>query len=87
MEDTASAVKNLDLIIMTDSSVAHLAGTMGRPVWNLLGSRPYWLYLQERADTPWYPSMRLFRQLRHGDWDGVFASVKKEHAALAQARR
>lgn len=84
--DTASVVKNLDLIIMTDSSVAHLAGTMGCPVWNLLGSRPYWLYLRERADTPWYPSMRLFRQSHHGDWDGVFASVKKELAALVQAR-
>lgn len=84
--DTAAVIENLDLIIMTDSSVAHLAGTLGRPVWSLLGSRPYWLYLQDRADTPWYPSMRLFRQPRHGDWDGVFAEVKNELLALAQAR-
>lgn len=82
--DTAAIIEKLDLIIMTDSSVAHLAGSLGRPVWNLLGSRPYWLYLHEREDSPWYPSMRLFRQPRHGDWDSVFKAVKQELFVLTR---
>jgi tetratricopeptide (TPR) repeat protein len=80
--DTAAIVSLLDLVIMTDSAVAHLAGALGRPVWNLLNLVPYWLYLRDREDTPWYPSMRLFRQRRHGDWAEVFARVA---AALADA--
>jgi hypothetical protein len=76
--DTAGVLKELDLVIMTDSSVAHLAGSLGVPVWNLLGSRPYWLYLSEREDSPWYPSMRLFRQPEPGDWDNVFKTVATE---------
>jgi hypothetical protein len=73
--ETASVLKALDLVIMTDSSVAHLAGSLNVPVWNLLNYRPYWLYLKERADSPWYPSMRLIRQPRPGDWDSVFAET------------
>jgi tetratricopeptide (TPR) repeat protein len=73
--DTAAALKQLDLVIMTDSSVAHLAGALGKPVWNLLSYRPYWLYMRDRADCPWYPSMRLFRQPKPGDWDSVFREV------------
>ena len=69
---------------MTDSSVAHLAGSLGRPVWNLLPFMPYWLYLDGRSDTPWYPSMRLFRQPRQRDWKSVFARVAEE---LARFRR
>lgn len=80
--DTAALIAQLDLVVMTDSAVAHLAGSLGKPVWNLLNLVPYWLYLREREDTPWYPSMRLFRQRRHGDWDDVFARVT---AALADA--
>lgn len=78
--DTAAVLERLDLIVMTDSSVAHLAGSLGRPVWNLVQYVPYWIYGTE-ADgehTPWYPSMRLFRQGRDEDWDPVFARV--EHA-------
>ncbi|MFH1159088.1 MAG: tetratricopeptide repeat protein [Pseudomonadota bacterium] len=82
--DTAAVLKQLDLVIMTDSAVAHLAGSIGVPVWNLLHHHPYWLYLSEREDCPWYPSMRLFRQSRPGDWDSVFnnvaAALKKEVA-------
>jgi len=74
--DTAAALEQLDLVIMTDSSVAHLAGALNRPVWNLLAYLPYWLYLRERADSPWNPSMRLFRQPKPGDWDTVFAAAK-----------
>ncbi|MFN7204674.1 MAG: tetratricopeptide repeat protein [Burkholderiales bacterium] len=82
--DTAAAVQALDLIIMTDSSVAHLAGSLSKPVWNLLSHATYWLYLQERSDSPWYPSMRLFRQPSPGDWDSVFCSVKSELAIFSE---
>ncbi len=76
--ETAAAVKKLDLIIMTDSAVAHLAGSLGKPVWNLLHFSPFWAYLLDRSDSPWYPSMRLFRQQHPGDWDGVFKEVAAE---------
>ena len=76
--DTAAVLEELDLVIMTDSSVAHLAGSLGRPVWNLLNSDPYWLYMTDRQDSPWYPSMRLFRQPKPGDWDSVFKEVTVE---------
>lgn len=73
--DTAAVLERLDLVVMTDSSVAHLAGSMGRPVWNLLQYVPYWVYGAEGPTTPWYPSMRLFRQSTPDDWDGVFDDV------------
>jgi len=76
--DTAAVLKQLDLVIMTDSSVAHLAGSIGVPVWNLLPTRAYWIYLLGREDSPWYPSMRLFRQPEPGDWDSVFKKVARE---------
>jgi hypothetical protein len=76
--DTAAVLQELDLVIMTDSSVAHLAGSLGRPVWNLLDFSPYWLYLHKREDSPWYPSMRLFRQPTPGDWESVFERVAEE---------
>ena len=76
--ETAAVLKELDLVIMTDSSVAHLAGSLDVPVWNLLSYRPYWLYLSERQDRPWYSSMRLFRQPVPGDWDSVFKKVGEE---------
>ncbi len=60
--DTAALVANLDLVISVDTSIVHLAGAMGRPVWTLLAFAPDWRWLLHRADTPWYPSMRLFRQ-------------------------
>ena len=80
--ETAAILEHLDLVIMTDSATAHLTGALGRPVWNLLNFVPYWLYGQEGETTPWYPSMRLFRQTGRGDWPGVFSRVKE---ALAQA--
>jgi len=76
--ETAAVLKQLDLVIMTDSSVAHLAGSIGCPVWNLLSVGAYWLYLREREDSPWYSSMRLFRQPKPGDWDSVFKKVAAE---------
>ena len=76
--DTAATLKELDLVIMTDSSVAHLASSLGRPVWNLLNYSPYWLYRMQGETCAWYPSMRLFRQPTPGDWSAVFAQVAKE---------
>lgn len=84
--DTAAAIERLDLVIMTDSSVAHLAGSLGKPIWNLVQYVPYWIYGFEGDGTPWYPSMRLFRQGRDEDWEPVFRQVRRELAALAAAK-
>ncbi|MCG5238900.1 tetratricopeptide repeat protein [Azospirillum doebereinerae] len=84
--DTAAALERLDLIIMTDSSVAHLAGSLGRPVWNLLQYMPYWIYGDKGSTTPWYPSMRLFQQETPGDWDGVFADAGQALRQLAASQ-
>jgi tetratricopeptide (TPR) repeat protein len=67
--DTAAAIENLDLVISIDTAVAHLAGAMGKPVRVLLLMSPDWRWLMDRIDSPWYPTMRLFRQLKPGDWD------------------
>jgi tetratricopeptide (TPR) repeat protein len=73
--ETAAAIANLDLVIAVDTSVVHLAGALGRPVWAMLAFAPDWRWLLGRQDSPWYPSLRLFRQARAGDWDGVIADV------------
>jgi predicted O-linked N-acetylglucosamine transferase (SPINDLY family) len=70
--DTAAVMKNLDLVVTSDTSIAHLAGALGVPVWLALSAVPDWRWLLDRDDSPWYPSMRLFRQTRLGDWGGVF---------------
>lgn len=79
--DTAAIMKNLDLIVTTDTASAHLAGALGVPVWCALRSSPDWRWLVEREDSPWYPTMRLFRQTSAGDWPGVFQRMA---AALSQ---
>ncbi|OCR02463.1 TIGR03032 family protein [Oscillatoriales cyanobacterium USR001] len=73
--DTARAIAQLDLVITVDTSVAHLAGALGKPVWTLLCYSPDWRWMLERNDTPWYPTMRLFRQSKPRDWRGVFNRV------------
>jgi tetratricopeptide (TPR) repeat protein len=77
--DTAAIVSNLDLVITVDTSVAHLAGALGKPVWVLLSFVGDWRYLRDREDSPWYPTARLFRQDSTRAWDNVIARV---HAAL-----
>ncbi|MGA7263644.1 MAG: hypothetical protein WBX30_22535, partial [Stellaceae bacterium] len=74
-------VCRLDLVISVDTSVAHLAGALGRPIWLLLRHPPEWRWLLEREDSPWYPTARLFRQSKEGDWPRVAREVA---AALAQ---
>ncbi|MEG4444008.1 TIGR03032 family protein [Microcoleus sp. AT9_B5] len=73
--DTARAIAQLDLVITVDTSVAHLAGALGKPVWTLLCYSPDWRWMLERSDTPWYPTMRLFRQSKPRDWVEVFNRV------------
>ena len=73
--DTAAAIARLDLVITVDTSVAHLAGALGKPAWVLLPSVPDWRWMLTREDTPWYPNMRLFRQHQAGDWPTVFERV------------
>ncbi len=74
---TAAAIENLDLVITVDTSVAHLAGALGKPIWLMLAFGGEWRYPEGREDSPWYPSMRLFQQARFGDWDGVFRRVRQ----------
>lgn len=73
--DTAALIAQLDLVIAVDTSVVHLAGAMNRPVWVLLPRAPDWRWLTDRDDSPWYPTVTLFRQTRPGDWPGVIARL------------
>ena len=73
--DTAACMANLDLIITVDTAVAHLAGAMGLPVWVLIPKVPDWRWLLEREDSPWYPTMRLWRQQEKGDWNSVMQRI------------
>ncbi len=77
MGDTAAVMTNLDLVISVCTSMAHLAGALGTPVWVLLSEPADWRWLTEREDSPWYPTARLFRQKRRGDWDEVIGRVKE----------
>ncbi len=86
--DTAAVLLGLDLLITVDTAVAHLAGALGRPVWLLLDYGNDWRWMLKREDTPWYPTMRLFRQKQPGDWPGVIAAVRaalEERAAASAA--
>ena len=74
--DTAAVIEQLDLVITVDTAVAHLAGALGRPVWILLPYGADWRWLQDRRDSPWYPTARLFRQTTMGDWAPVLAAVR-----------
>lgn len=84
--DTAALISNLDLIIAADTAVAHLAGALNKPVWVLLPFAADWRWMLERADSPWYPSMRLFRQTRARDWDSVIERVVEALSAWVKNR-
>jgi Flp pilus assembly protein TadD len=83
--DTAAIMMNLDLVITSDTAIPHLAGALGVPVWLALPFVPSWHWLLDRSDSPWYPTMRLFRQKRSGDWDGVFAEIQVALRGLVAA--
>jgi tetratricopeptide (TPR) repeat protein len=85
--DTAAVMANLDLVISSDTSTAHLAGALGRPLWVALKYVPDWRWLLDREDSPWYPTARLFRQERAGDWKGVFSRMEAELRVLVRAGR
>jgi tetratricopeptide (TPR) repeat protein len=85
--ETAAAATALDLVISVDTSVAHLAGALGRPVWMLLPHALDWRWLRDREDSPWYPTMRLFRQQKQRVWDDVLARVPDELARVAAGER
>ena len=88
LEATADALMEVDLVITVDTLLAHLAGALGRPVWTLLAFAPDMRWMLERADTPSYPTMRLFRQPAPNDWAGVFREVRRElKAQLTRAGR
>jgi len=79
-DDTAAVLALADLVISVDTSVAHLAGAMGRPAWILLPFAPDWRWMLRREDSPWYPTARLFRQDALGDWDSIIARARDELA-------
>lgn len=81
-DDTAAVVALCDLVISVDSVIAHLAGAMGKPTWVLLAQRSEWRWMKARSDTPWYPTVRLFRQAVQGEWSTVVDAVRGELAGF-----
>jgi Flp pilus assembly protein TadD len=81
--ETAGAIMNLDVVIAVDTSVVHLAGALAKPVWVMLPFSPDWRWLLDRGDSPWYPTLKLYRQRAPGDWDSVVARLTADLAALA----
>ena len=81
--DTAAAMNCLDLVISCDTSVGHLAGALGRPTWIALQHVPHWVWMRNREDSPWYPTVRLFRQSERSNWQPVFANMARELRSLA----
>ena len=84
--ETAGLILQMDLVISVDTAVAHLAGALGKPVWNMLAADADWRWMLERADTPWYPTMELFRQPRPGLWQNVVTAIKTRLAEIVKNR-
>jgi tetratricopeptide (TPR) repeat protein len=85
LSDVAAFLEHLDLVITVDTALAHLAGAMGKPVWMLIPRIPDWRWMMERSDSPWYPTMRIFRQHAPGQWDDVLGDVRQALADLVGA--
>ncbi len=83
--DTAAVIANLDLVISVDTAVLHLAGAMAKPAWAVLSFAPDWRWMLDRDHSLWYPSIRLFRQSKYGDWGGVFERIAEELAILSDS--
>jgi tetratricopeptide (TPR) repeat protein len=81
--DTAALCMLMDVVLTVDTSVAHLAGALGRPTWVVVGFNPDWRWLLDRADSPWYPSVRVYRQARPGDWVSAFSGIAEALRRLA----
>src|SRR5262249_10323366 len=81
--DTAAVVSQLDLVITPDTAIAHLAGALGKPTWVALPRPSEWRWMRDRDDSPWYPTMRLFRQDRLNEWRSVFARMADQIGELA----
>ena len=85
--DTAAVMASLDLVLSTDTAIAHLAGALARPTWVALSAVPEWRWLLAREDSPWYPTMRLFRQPARGDWRTVASALAAAlNAAVVESR-
>ena len=84
--DSAALLQNLDLLVSADTSITHLAGALGRPAWLALNTVPDWRWMLDRDDSPWYPTVRLFRQQLAGDWDEVFARMARALAPILSGR-
>ena len=87
LADTAALIAELDLVITVDTSIAHLAGALGQPAWVLLPFAPDWRWLLDRDDSPWYPTLRLFRQSQPRDWTSVVTRLGDALQVLQGARR
>jgi ADP-heptose:LPS heptosyltransferase len=83
--DSAAVISSMDLLISADTSAGHLAGAIGRPVWILIPLAPDFRWLLKRADSPWYPTSRLFRQRQLEDWDSVLERVRRELVSFVEA--
>ena len=77
-DDSAAIIQQMDLVISIDTSIAHLSGALGKKTWVLLSCAPDWRWMLDREDSPWYQSVKLYRQKSFGDWDPVLSQVKKD---------
>ena len=84
--DTAAVMKSLDLVVTCDTAFTHLAGALGVTAWLVLPKVPHWSWLLDREDTPWYPSVRIYRQELTGDWTRPFAKMSEELHGLIKRR-
>ena len=82
MSDAAAVIRNVDLVVAPENYAAHLAGALGKPVFTALTVSPSWYWLLAREDSIWYPTMRLFRQPKHGEWNEVFQRIAKAAAEI-----